>query len=112
MTNLPSLALIATLSIATGFLRPPFQSTFVTRGLSPGGAVLADPTRLPFFVLWPENSVARQTRIGEVMQCEVSSEPAETTMSGDRVVLSVVHLDCHGARFTIRGVQFRTRGDE
>lgn len=106
MTNLPAFALIATLALGRAYLAPPFQTTFITKDVSPEGMVLADPIYPPAFALWPENSVARAIKAGEALQCEVTQRVAPAVVNGLDSRVHVVELDCDGARFTVQAVQF------
>ena len=109
MTQVASVALIATLALGRAYLAPPFQATFVTKAVSPDGLVLADPIYPPAFALWPENSVAHAIKAGEAIQCEVSQQVVTAVINGVESRVHLIALDCAGARFTVQGVQFERR---
>jgi len=106
MTNLTPLVLAATLSIGGFYLAPPYQVTFITKDVSPDGLVLAEPIYPPAFALWPENSVARQIKAGEALQCEVAQETHPVVVDGLDATLHTIRLNCDGARFVVTSVQF------
>jgi hypothetical protein len=81
-------------------------TTFITKGPTRDGTMMAEPIYTPIVELRPENSVAKQIKEGEALKCKVDVEEEPATVRKVPVALRHIILDCDGARFVLVGVDF------
>ena len=82
------------------------KATFITKEVSPNGAVLVEPIHSTLMLLEPRNGVARATKGGEALVCEMLTQANKGIINYENVVVHTIILDCDGAQFAVIGLKF------